>query len=144
MRLHDEAWGQNDRLQGRYFLWFDGAALLFVLAAIAVGIGVGHGVAAVCGGASQLILLGLLQRRRDEFAEHCWRRATRATFTALLLVPLAWSFACGVYAGLAGKAAPTGAPIGLADAPSVGVLLFVLLATFFASFEWTRFRGAAA
>jgi hypothetical protein len=144
MKLDNEAWGASDRLQGRYFLWFDGAALLFVLASIAVAAGVGHGVAAVLGGASQLILLGLLPRRRDEFAEHCWRRATRATFTALLLVPLVWSFAFGIYAGFVGKAAPVGAPTSLADVPSTGVLLFALFATFFASFEWMRFRGAAA
>lgn len=144
MAASKNSWRETDQSQERYFLWLDLAAALFAVAAIAAATGIGYGVSSVAGAASQLILLGLLRRRRDEFAEYCWRRATRATFTALLLVPLIYSFGLGIYDGFIGTAAPAGPPTGLADGPPLGVLLFALFATFFISFEWTRFRGEIA
>ena len=144
MAASENSWEATDRAQGRYFLWLDLAAVLFAVAAITTATGIGYGVSSVTGAASQLILLGLLRRRRDEFAEHCWRRATHATFTALLLVPLIYSFGSGLYEGFTGGPPSVGAPTGLAEMPSLNALVFVLLATFFAVFEWTRFRGVAA
>lgn len=124
--------GQFDR----YFLMFDACALLF-LALIASEIA-GYGGALV--GALQVAWAALLlvlfpRKRRDEFAEHCWRRATSATFLMLVLAPIAIGFTTGLVDGFTHAPKRTDVHAGMDE------LIMILLATFHGVFEWTRFRA---
>ena len=97
-------------------------------------------------------LVGLLilfsRERRDEFAEHCWRRATSATFGMLLAAPILVSFGAGVISGFTSEALGNSGTLVVEQSkdfePSLDLLMLLCFGTFFSSFEWTRFRGGTA
>jgi hypothetical protein len=123
----------------RYFLMFDLCVLLFLAAkalelfaiddTLRVGLGIGWLV---------LLLVLFSRKRRDEFANHCWAKAAETAFAMLLIAPFIVAF----WTGLAD---------GFADRPTSRDLSFlwedvadIVFLTFFAKFEWTRFRGGRA
>ena len=133
----------------RYFLILDASAVLFVLWALskAIDFGAVETLVEIAWGLT-LIALIWLGRRRDEFAEHCWREATSATFIMLLAAPILVSFLTGVVDGFTSEAARDAGNAAAAARsenfePSLDAILILLFATFFASFEWSRFRGGA-
>ena len=141
----------NERVAGydRYFLMFDICALLFAAWAVAWSVR-GDGEWVTLLGAAWLIGLLVLhsRKRRDEFAEHCWRKATSVTFGMLLIAPLLVSFLSGIVEGFTTEAvrdAANGPAIAAAPSegfePSLDAILILLFGTFFVTFEWTRFRG---
>jgi len=130
----------------RYFMWFDICTLLFIswLGMLAGGVGEDLRVLVWLGWA--LVLLALFSRkRRDEFAEHCWSTGTSAVFVGLLVIPVLWAFGLGLYDGFttehAQDVADVAAPRRQDPGPSLGTLVAILFAIFFARFQWTRFRG---
>ena len=133
----------------RYFLMLDICGLLFATWAIGWIVRGEEDWVTVLGAVWLISLLVLFSRkRRDEFAEYCWRRATSATFGMLLIAPLLVSFLTGVVDGFtteaardAGNAAAAAQSEGFE--PSLDVILILLFGTFFTSFEWARFRGGS-
>lgn len=118
----------------RYFLLFDLCCALFVASATMNAVGIENDWVTALEVGWALVLLALFSRkRRDEFAEHCWRTATSATFVMLLIAPTLWSFGAGIWHGFN-------------DLPKVehyelpiDAILGILFATFFVRFQWTRF-----
>jgi hypothetical protein len=122
----------------RYFLLFDLCCALFAAWLALEVAGFDNGWVVALEVFWTLLLLALFSRkRRDEFAEHCWRTATTATFVMLLIVPILWSVADGFIAGINDLPA-----VEDYEPPMDGVLA-ILFAAFFGSFQWTRFRGTA-
>lgn len=120
----------------RYFLKFDLCVALFVAWLAMYLTDTAKDVRVLAWLAFSLLLLALYGRkRRDEFAEHCWRTATSVTFLMLILAPLTLQFGAGFVDGFMGWPKRTGGD------PSFDGLVTFLFATFFATFEWTRFRG---
>ena len=81
-----------------------------------------------------LLVTLYLFKGRDEFAMHCWRRATSATFAMLIVSPAVIGFMEGFVEGITDRASQGPSEM------SVDALFALLFATFFAAFEWTRFR----
>ena len=141
----------NQRVTGydRYFLMLDICALLFAAWAIAWSLRGDGGWVTLLGAAWLIGLLVLHSRkRRDEFAEHCWRKATSVTFGMLLIAPLLVSFFAGILEGFtteAARDAANGAAVAATSSedfePSLDAILILLFGTFFTTFEWVRFRG---
>ena len=136
----------------RYFLLFDLCALAFAAWLIMFVTGVGGEVRPLVALAFTLLLLALFSRdRRDEFAEHCWRTATSVTFLMLIIAPIGWAFVEGLILGftteqtrdIANAAETATGGVGKPYEPSFDGIVALLFATFFATFEWTRFRGGA-
>ena len=140
------------RLAGydRYFLMLDICGLLFATWAVGWMVRGDEKWVTVLGAAWLIGLLVLFSRkRRDEFAEHCWRQATSATFGMLLIAPLLVSFLTGMAEGfMTEHARDAGRAVRAVSAepfePSLDVILILLFGTFFLTFEWTRFRGGPA
>jgi hypothetical protein len=131
----------------RYFLMVDISGLLFATWAVSWTVRGDESWVTMLGAAWLISLLVLFSRkRRDEFAEHCWRRATSATFGMLLVAPLLVTFVAGIAEGFMAEHARDA---GLARAsvrpedfrPPLDAILILIFGTFFVSFEWTRFRG---
>jgi uncharacterized membrane protein YfcA len=119
----------------RYFLMFDACAVLFMVLIVAEIAGYDHWLVSLLAVIWAVLLLSLFSRkRRDEFAEHCWQRATSATFVMLIIAPLALGFGAGIIDGFTGAQK---------NPSTVGTepLVIILFATFYGVFEWTRFRG---
>jgi ABC-type phosphate transport system permease subunit len=134
----------------RYFLMVDVSGLLFATWAVGWTVRGAADWVTLLGAVWLISLLVLFSRkRRDEFAEHCWRRATSATFGMLLIAPLLVTviglMAEGFMAEHARDSGLARTPVRPEDfEPSLGAILILLFGTFFLSFEWTRFRGGPA
>ena len=126
---HSDRAGKRQPPPTRFFLLMDLAAVLFVLwAFLRLSEFLDPVTRNVVWAAWTLLLFAMLFRRgQDEFWELCWRKASAATFAGLLIVP----------------------PLILFVLPRAGqeawfdhdVLVLILFAIFFATFQWTKSRG---
>jgi hypothetical protein len=120
----------------RYFMTIDLCTALFAAWAVMKVTGTDYAWEGPLEIGWSLILLALFsRRRRDEFADHCWRRATAATFVMLVVGPVLAAFFEGMWEGF--RDMPRQTPYD----PPLDLIVAILIATFFTSFQWTRFRG---
>ena len=132
MPYRDRA-GERQPPAARFFLLMDLASALFVLwAFLRLSEFLDPATRNVIWVSWTLLLFAMLFRRgQDEFWDLCWRKASAATFAGLLILPplilFALSFQEGVTMGNARF--------------DHDVLVILLFAIFFATFQWTRFRG---
>lgn len=126
---YSERAGEGEAPAARFFLLVDLASVLFVLwAFLRLSEFLDPLARNVVWVSWTLLLFVMLFRHgQDEFWDLCWRKASAATFAGLLIVPPLILFTLS----------RTGQKVWFDH----DVLVLVLFAIFFATFQWTRLRG---